>query len=65
MQLEIKCKGATELPIESLLDFQGDLKTLSEESYAKFKSELLELGFSEPISIWVSPEGKNYILNGH
>jgi hypothetical protein len=65
MQIEIKCKGAVELPIESLLDFQGDLKVLSDESYAKFKSEILELGFSEPISIWVSPEGKNYILNGH
>jgi hypothetical protein len=64
-KIEIKCKGAMELPLESILDFQGDLKTLSDESYTKLKNELLELGFCEPISIWISPEGNNYILNGH
>lgn len=65
MKLQIKCKGATTCNVNELLDFQGDLKTLSDENYQKFKSELLELGFSEPISVWISPDNKKYILNGH
>ena len=65
MKLEIKCTGADIIKVEDLLDFQGDLKTLSDDNYQKFKAELLELGFSEPISVWKNPEGKNYILNGH
>ncbi len=64
-ELKIKCQGATSVSIHKLLDFQGDLKVLSDENYEKFKSELLELGFSEPISVWKDPKGKLYILNGH
>ena len=63
-QVEIKCKGASALPIESLVPFQGELKTLSEENFKKLKRDILELGFSEPISIW-NGQDKAYILNGH
>lgn len=62
--VHIKCKGHTEVPLDSLKPFQGKLKTLSEENYMKFRDQLLELGFSEPISIWQN-EDNNYILNGH
>lgn len=62
--VHIKCKGHTEVSLDSLEDFQGDLKTLSEDNYNKFREQLLELGFSEPVSIWQN-EGKNHILNGH
>lgn len=65
MKIDIKCKGFTEFDVEDLLDFQGDLKTLSDTNYKKFKAEMIELGFSEPISVWISPEKKPYILNGH
>lgn len=60
----IACKGATKLPLDTILEFQGELKELSKESYGKFKDQLLELGFSEPISVWDS-DGKMYCLNGH
>lgn len=65
MALLIKCAGAGYCDIDDMCDFQGDLKTLSKENYLKFKNELLELGFSEPISVWRSPDEKIYILNGH
>lgn len=62
--VEIKCRGADHLPLESLKDFQGDLKTLSEENYRKLKEEILRHGFSEPVSVWKT-EDSFYILNGH
>lgn len=62
--VEIKCRGADRLPLESLKDFQGDLKTLSKENYRKLKEEILRHGFSEPVSVWKT-EDSFYILNGH
>ena len=52
------------MPLEQLKPFQGELKSLSKDNYAKLKAEILELGFSEPVSVWVSDEGYQ-ILNGH
>lgn len=62
--IEIKCKGAEELSYKELVRLQGELKILSEESYHKFRSNLIENGFTEPIAIW-RDNGTNYILNGH
>jgi ParB-like chromosome segregation protein Spo0J len=47
-----------------LENFQGKLKEIHKEEYDKFKKQIEELGFSEPISVW-QHKGKNYILNGH
>ena len=63
-EVSIKCRGATTLPLSSLVDFQGNLKSLSEESYSKLKQQMLDMGFSEPISVWKNGD-KNFILNGH
>ncbi len=63
-QVVIQCGGQSSLSLDAMQDFQGNLKDLSKESYEKFKKQLLELGFSEPISIWKNKD-KNYILNGH
>jgi hypothetical protein len=63
-EIQIKCKGATALPLSSLVDFQGNLKSLSDENYGKLKQQIVELGFSEPVSVWKSGK-KNFILNGH
>ncbi len=67
MQKEIKiaCKGAAEMELQTLVPMQGDLKDLSEENYEKLKKEIIELGFSEPISVWIDPEGQAKLLNGH
>lgn len=62
--VEIKCKGADALFIDQLEPFQGNLKELSKPNYEKLKKEILELGFSEPVSVWPH-NGKFLLLNGH
>lgn len=64
--IKIKYKGSGTLSIDLLEPMQGDLKTLSDENYGKFRNNILSEGFTEPISIWEDPEsGKTFILNGH
>lgn len=58
--VKIKCKGSNTLNIHELLEFQGNLKTLSDKNYTKLKNILLKYGFCEPITVY-----KNYVLNGH
>lgn len=69
MKIEIKCSGAISLPITSLVPFQNDLKSLSKENYEKLKRTILELGFSEPVTVWQHEDSNfilnNFILNGH
>lgn len=62
--IEITCRGATTAEISDLEPFQGNLKDLSKENFEKLKKEIIELGFSEPISVWEN-KGKKFILNGH
>jgi len=62
--VKICCAGSGSIPISELTPFQGDLKSLSDENYEKLKKEILELGFSEPISVWMKG-GKALTLNGH
>jgi hypothetical protein len=62
--IRIACQGHTTLDIDKLEAFQGDLKDLSKDNYNKLRKQILELGFSEPVSVW-QHEGHNYLLNGH
>lgn len=62
--VKVACQGTESISIDSLEPFQGNLKDLSSENYEKLKKEILELGFSEPISVWKF-EGKSYVLGGH
>jgi hypothetical protein len=64
MKVEIRCAGARSVALSDLEEFQGNLKDLSKENYEKLKSELLELGFSEPVSVW-RYENRWLLLNGH
>lgn len=63
-QIEIKCKGADELSIEQLEEFQGELKDLAEEDYERLKSLITKHGFCAPIFIWQN-DGTNKIMDGH
>lgn len=63
-KIKIKCKGFTALPYQTLEPFQGNLKDLSEINYNKLKKEILELGYSEPVSVWQN-DGKYFLINGH
>lgn len=62
--VKIACKGADTIPLDNFRPFQGKLKSLDKEDYEKLKKEIIELDFSEPISVWKN-EGKINILNGH
>lgn len=64
--IRITCKGAANLQWRQLTPLQGGLKNLSEANYTRLRKEILELGFSEPISVWVDTgANKVYVLNGH
>jgi hypothetical protein len=62
--IRVTCEGAAYLPVESLIHFQGNLKSLSNSDYTRMKGMILDLGFSEPVSVWRNGD-KVYILNGH
>jgi hypothetical protein len=62
--IRISCTGASHADPADLIPFQGDLKELSKENYERLRKQIIELGFSEPVSVWKN-QGKLYILNGH
>lgn len=62
--IQIACKGSRGVPYTDLQPFQGELKSLSDVNYKKLKRQILELGFSSPIHVWVN-ENRNCILDGH
>lgn len=62
--IQIKCKGSLELNPRELMPFQGNLKELTEENYQKLRKQIIELGFSEPVSVWLH-ENQYKLLNGH
>lgn len=63
-KIRIACKSAASIDIDQLTEFQGELKTLTEEDFQKLRKQILELGFSASVHIWQN-KGKNYILDGH
>jgi hypothetical protein len=63
-EIEIKCKGSMTLELNQITPFQGDLKSLSKESYDKLRKQILELGFSSPFHVW-KDEGLYWCLDGH
>lgn len=64
MEIQIKCKGAIELPLDELLVMQGNLKELSEDNYTKLHDLILTKGFDSPMQIWQNPDGGNCLLDG-
>lgn len=64
--IRVIVEGADVIDIHLLKEFQGELKTLSDEAYEQLKDDILTLGFADPINVWPDPESKNnYILDGH
>lgn len=53
-----------QLGLDEVFEFQGDLKELTTAAYEQFRDQLLELGFSEPITVWFNDNRFN-IINGH
>lgn len=64
MGVRIEVEGKDVLPLDSLTEFQGNLKELSKENYEKFKKDILSLGFISPIHVWRAGKD-NFCLDGH
>jgi len=65
-EIKTACKGADLLPIDKLINFQGDLKKITPENMQKLKNNIIKNNFSAPIFIWKkSDKSKAYILDGH
>jgi len=64
LQIQIKCKGAAEVPLKKLLAYQGNLKSLDQTNYEKLKNEIADQGFAAPVQVW--KDGKDHwIIDGH
>jgi hypothetical protein len=58
--IKVTCKGSASVPIETLLNFQGNLKSFDKSALEKLKRSLIKHGFSFPVFVW-----GNEILDGH
>ncbi len=46
--------------------FQGDLKTLDKENYAKLRNSVKTQGLLAPFMVWINPNTKvRYLIDGH
>ena len=66
-RIRATCEAATALPLDSLLDFQGGIKTISAENLAKLKRRIVEHGINAPVFVWrtKAKTPKHYIIDGH
>lgn len=60
----VTCKGADNLSIDKLENFQGGLKNLSKENLIRIKKQIIRNGFNVPFFIW-KDGNKNKIIDGH
>lgn len=63
--IKITCTGAQNIPLDDLLEFQGNLKDLTTENYEKLKNSIYKYGFSFPVFFWVDSAGSKWILDAH
>jgi ParB-like chromosome segregation protein Spo0J len=59
-EIKIKCKVADGMALDELYEFQGELKTISDDELDKLKKSIVKYGFSFPIFVW-----KSKVLDGH
>jgi hypothetical protein len=64
VKLRITCKTLDHISVSNLTEFQGDLKSLSQENFVKLRKSFEVNGFSAPVFVWQSGK-KNFILDGH
>lgn len=62
--IQIKCEGKTSLPLDVILEFQGNLKKMSASSLMKLKNNILKNGFIAPMFVW-DDKGDYRLLDGH
>lgn len=63
-KIVVKCRAADTLPIDRILEFQGDLKTLSKVNRTKLFNSICQEGFIAPMFLW-DDQGEWRLLDGH
>ena len=63
--ITIACQGADVKSIDELIEFQGNLKSLSKEDFEKLRNSILKYGISFAIQVWIDPDKKCNIIDGH
>lgn len=63
--IRLACVVEHFIPLEDLVPFQGELKSLSKENYEKLRKEILHTGFAFPVHFWRGADGRPYIVGGH
>lgn len=63
-KVKIACEGAELANVVELEPLQGELKSLSEEAYAKLRKEIETTGLAFPFRVWKN-KGKLKIVGGH
>jgi DNA modification methylase len=63
--IPVTCEGAGRVPLDELIEFQGDIKTLSPANAEKLRARILRNGINAPVFVWRTEAGKHYILDGH
>lgn len=62
--VSIQCKGADTLPLDTINEFQGNLKKRGKKEIDAIITSIEKYGFSFPFFIW-NGTGDNYCLDGH
>ena len=62
-QIRVTCRGADSLPIDAIVEFQGALKTITQDNLDKLKRSILRHGFTAPFFVWASAD--NHLIDGH
>jgi len=62
--IRIECEGKELLPLNSLEDLQGEMKTRTESDIVKILRSVRDYGFSFPF-FYAQLDGHRYILDGH
>lgn len=60
----ISCKTSDSINLDDATWFQGELKTLSDNSFKRLRQSILNRGFSFPIFLW-NDGGNSYLIDGH
>ena len=63
-EIKITCEVKDFLKVNQLEDFQGNLKSLSDENKQKLKNSIVEYGITVPFFVWKN-NNKYYTLDGH
>lgn len=62
--IKIRCQWANDLPIDAILDMQGDLKKITIENLIRLCSSIFINGFCAPFFVWDN-KGAYMALDGN